>query len=121
MFIYLFHEVKIAENYDKQLVKDIGSITLGEELRENLKMTENAVLSVTGNKALQQDNELLLRSLAVRNPYVDVLNIIQAELLKRLRAADNDGKQLSDAERHVLQDALLITINGVANGMRNSG
>ena len=114
----------IAANYDQQLVSDPASIALGKELRGRLAETTAALLEVSGHSALQEQNELLLNSLEVRNPYVDPLNVIQAELLLRLRSADaGDGSEavLSEQERVVLQDALLITINGIANGMRNSG
>jgi phosphoenolpyruvate carboxylase len=110
-------EVKIAENYDTQLVTDDASKTLGRELRDRLLLTSEAVLAVSGHIELQENNMVLLRSLLVRNPYVDPLNIIQAELLRRLRATEST----SEEEKQVLRDALLITINGVANGMRNSG
>jgi phosphoenolpyruvate carboxylase len=108
----------IAENYDKQLVNDIDSLALGNELRDKLKNTCQAVLNVSGHEILQSNNPVLLKSLAVRNPYVDPLNIIQAELLKRLR--DKDSKDTVE-ERNLMQETLLITINGIANGMRNSG
>ena len=113
-------EEKIAENYDKQLlnVTDLKSIELGHELREKLRLTSNAVLTVSGHEYLQSHNKVLLRSLAVRNPYVDSLNVIQAELLKRLRL---EPQTVNETELKILQDALLITINGIANGMRNSG
>jgi phosphoenolpyruvate carboxylase len=78
-----------------------------------------AVLKVSGNSQLQQENNMLLRSLTVRNPYVDPLNVIQAELLRRLR--QDSAQTLSASDQQKLQDALLITINGIANGMRNSG
>lgn len=118
-------DIHIAENYDTQLVHDTDSLTLGKELREKMKLTIDSVLLVSGNKQLQQKNHVLLRSLTVRNPYIDPLNVIQAELLKRLRALDDDNSGLKseerERERQVMQDALLITINGIANGMRNSG
>ena len=66
----------------------------------------------------RNDNSILMRSLSVRNPYVDPLNIIQAELLKRLRS---DTQYTTEEEKEEIRDALLITINGVAAGMRNSG
>jgi phosphoenolpyruvate carboxylase len=112
-------ELKIAENYDAQLVTEPESVMLGKELRQKMQDTVSAVLEVSGNERLQQNNRVLLRSLSVRNPYVDPLNVIQAELLRRLRL---DGENaLSASEREKLKDALLITINGIANGMRNSG
>jgi phosphoenolpyruvate carboxylase len=111
--------IKIAENYDKQLVSDPESVQLGLELRRKMQETIVAVLKVSGNSQLQQENNMLLRSLTVRNPYVDPLNVIQAELLRRLR--QDSAQTLSASDQQKLQDALLITINGIANGMRNSG
>lgn len=66
---------------------------------------------------MQCKNPTLLRSLQVRNPYVDPLNILQADLLRRLRQSEN----ISQDDLKILKDALLISINGIANGMRNSG
>lgn len=111
-------EPRIAENYDRHLVHDEKSLQLGKELRENLSTTSEAVLKVSGSPYLQASNAMLLRSLLVRNPYIDPLNLIQAEVLKRLR---DEKRPLTDKQRTILQDTLLITINGVANGMRNSG
>ena len=113
-------DLKIAENYDKQLVTDTKSIALGNELRNKMTETIKAVLSVSGNSSLQVNNNYLLRSLTVRNPYIDPLNIIQAELLLRLRSEETVSK-LSKEDIALLKDALLVTINGIANGMRNSG
>lgn len=110
-------EKQIAENYDKQLVTDASSKALGIELRNKLVETADAVLAVSGHSELQENNTTLLRTLQVRNPYVDPLNIIQAELLLRLRSEES----ISDEKKQTLRDALLITINGIANGMRNSG
>jgi phosphoenolpyruvate carboxylase len=107
-------ESDIAANYDKQLVNDEASLALGRELRALLEGTTQSVLAITGHTVLQENNPNLLRSMLVRNPYVDPLNVIQAELLQRIR---KDGNE----EDEVLRDALLITINGIANGMRNSG
>ena len=110
-------EVKIAENYDKQLVTEPESVALGKELRSRFSTTVEAVLMVSQHKHLQATNTILLSSLVVRNPYIDPLNVIQAELLKRLRAGDS----LSDEDQELLMNSLLVTINGIANGMRNSG
>lgn len=111
---------QIAANYDAQLVTDPKSISLGKELREKLSRTSKAVLSVSGNPTLQYSNRLLLNSLAVRNPYIDPLNVIQAELLLRLRDPKVEAT-MTPEEKAMMKDTLLITINGIANGMRNSG
>ena len=61
--------------------------------------------------SLLAENPDLRRMLELRNQYVDPLNLLQAELLRRSRA--NPDPRLSDA--------LLVTINGIAAGMRNTG
>jgi len=58
-----------------------------------------------------ENEPVVLKSVSVRNPYVDPLNILQAELLSRLRVG----------ERGAIEDALLVAINGIAAGMRNTG
>jgi len=55
---------------------------------------------------------------AVRNPYVDALNILQVETLKRVRATDDTG---DEEKKKLLMDALLTTITGISNGMGNTG
>lgn len=103
----------IAKHYDDMLVDEDKAIELGHEIRAIHLATEKAILDITGHARLGDNNAVLKRALRVRNPYVDCLNILQAETLKRIRASDDkDG---------ILKDALLTTITGVANGMGNSG
>ena len=89
---------------------------LGAEVRAMHLATEQAILELTGHEVLGGNNEILQRALSVRNPYVDCLNVLQAETLKRLREFDED-----EEEDKVLRDALMTTIGGIANGMGNSG
>jgi phosphoenolpyruvate carboxylase len=107
-------EPDIAKHYDDMLVDDEKAQELGAEVRAIHLATEQAVLALTGHKTLGANNEILQRALEVRNPYVDCLNILQAETLKRIRKVDS-------GEEGILKDALLTTITGVANGMGNSG
>lgn len=104
-----------------------------------MESAKEAVLAISGHSLLQENNPVLLKSLAARNPYVDCLNILQVELLSRLRAHDNDDNgdggtgakedgvvimnegDMRREDEELLQDALLMTLNGIANGMRNSG
>jgi phosphoenolpyruvate carboxylase len=85
---------------------------LGEALLEGLRTAEAGVLAVSGHAALLEGNAMLRRSIAVRNPYVDPINLLQVELLRRVRAGDETPDTL---------DALLVTLNGIAAGMRNTG
>lgn len=103
----------IAQHYDSVLVQDDKAKELGEEVRRLHKEVEEVVLDLTGHKTLSEDNHILRRQLAVRDPYVDCLNVLQAEALKRIRSTEDEDP--------VLRDALMTTISGVANGMGNTG
>jgi phosphoenolpyruvate carboxylase len=107
-------EPKVAAHYDHTLVSDPLAKELGAEIRDLHLKTEAAVLDLSGHKVLSENNKILLRLLQVRNPYVDVLNCLQAETLKRYRATE-------DKDDMVLQDLVRTTITGVANGMGNTG
>ena len=107
----------IAAHYDRYLVEpDLHD--LGRELRDRLVRAGKAVLAITGHARLLEENHVLRRSIDVRNPYVDPINVIQVELLRRLRAEERAAE---DPDVVQLRRALLVTINGVAAGMRNTG
>ena len=108
-------EPAIAAHYESLLVSDAKAKELGQELRSLHLGTEDAVLSLTKHQELSENNPILRRLLVVRNPYVDCLNALQAETLKRIRGCE-EGQ-----ESKVLKDALMTTITGVANGMGNTG
>ena len=75
-------------------------------------MTDCVLLQLTGHHRLNQNNEMLRHLIDMRNPYIDPANVLQVEILKRLR---------NDPDNQGLRDALLVTINGIASGMRNTG
>ncbi len=102
---------RIAAQYDRVLVP--GELQpLGNELRGRLDKAITTVLAVTGHSDLVSDNPVLRRSIDVRNPYVDPINLVQVELLRRMRAEGHDNR---------LERALMVTMNGVAAGLRNTG
>ena len=105
-------DCRVAEHYDQQLVP-AHLRPLGAKLRTRLADTVAHVLAVTGRQGLLADNQVLRRSIDVRNPYVDPINLVQVELLRRLRRKGTSDERL----RH----AFLITVNGIAAGMRNTG
>ena len=112
-------EPEVAKHYEDVLVSDPLAKELGKEIRGIHLNTEKAILKITKHSKLGENNELLTQVLQVRNPYVDCLNVLQAETLKRLRAVPED--EGSTERKKVLQDALLSTITGIANGMGNTG
>ena len=118
---------QIAAQYDRQLAPpDLQP--LAASLRAKLMQATRALLAITGQDALLTENDTLRRSIEVRNPYVDPINLVQIELLRRLavlREAEDRGEPAT-AEAHectaaVLRKALRVTISGVAAGMRNTG
>ena len=105
-------DIVIAERYSR-LVKD-------EQLRQSIfpsikaewQSSIDALLAITGEKELLDLNPLLKRSVRNRFPYLDPVNHIQIELLRRHRAGETDER---------VQRGIHLTINGVAAGLRNSG
>ncbi|HEX2095519.1 MAG TPA: phosphoenolpyruvate carboxylase [Longimicrobiaceae bacterium] len=79
---------------------------------EEFERTRRAVLRVTGQTRLLEENEVLARSIRLRNPYVDPMSLIQVSLLRRRRAGE-EGEELNYA--------LAATINGISAGLRNTG
>jgi phosphoenolpyruvate carboxylase len=106
-------DARIAAEYDRQLVPPELQ-PLGANLRRRLDATIAAILEVTGRRELLADNGVLRRSINVRNPYVDPINLVQIELLRRLR---RDGEEAGPET----WSAFMITVNGIAAGMRNTG
>ena len=103
-------ETQIAAYYDRLLVPDELK-PVGEDLRERVTTAMNKVLEVTGHKRLLETNRVLRRSIDVRNPYVDPINVVQAEVLRRYRQNPEP----------LLRDAFVVTVNGISAGMRNTG
>jgi phosphoenolpyruvate carboxylase len=102
----------ICEYYEKQLVP-VEYRGLGQELRADMAALETLINSIKRQDILLNDEPLLRQSLSVRKPYVDPLNYLQVELLKRYRS--------SDAISCDLERALKVTMAGIAAGMRNTG
>lgn len=103
-------EAKIAAYYDRLLVPD-DLRDIGGTLHARLAATIDLVKRVTGHERLLETNHSLRRSIDVRNPYVDPINVVQAEILRRLRRSPDDS----------LREAFVVTVNGIAAGMRNTG
>lgn len=104
-------DIPITKLYDEQLVSE-SRRGLGDMLRKELLTTEKYVLVITGREKLLESNKSLKKLIESRLPYLNAMNMLQVEVLKRLRRDEDNNK---------LRDALLITINGIAAGMRNTG
>jgi phosphoenolpyruvate carboxylase len=84
-------------------------------VRAEHERTVRALRRLTGQRELLDHAPWLRRSIRVRNPYIDPMNYVQVALLRRLRARP-DG-----VEEEPLRDAVLLSVNGIAAGLRNTG
>ncbi|WP_433339160.1 phosphoenolpyruvate carboxylase [Spirillospora sp. CA-294931] len=78
--------------------------------------TRSLVLAVTGHERLLENRKVLSRAVELRNPYVDALSHLQLRALTALRAGVTD-----EGERRHLEQLLLLSVNGVAAGLQNTG
>ena len=104
-------EPEIAEYYEKRLVGEELQ-GLGRLLRGKLKQVSELVKMLKKQERLIEDNKTIRQSIDVRNPYIDPLHYLQAELLYRSR---------KDEENAEVNKALMITMAGIASGMQNTG
>ena len=104
-------DIAIASRYAELVEPELRN-AIFPKLRKEWKDTIDALFSITGQKALLEQNPLLARSIRNRFPYIDPLNHIQIELLKRHRAGESSEPVV---------DGIHLTINGIAAGLRNSG
>ncbi|HEX3438535.1 MAG TPA: phosphoenolpyruvate carboxylase [Pseudacidobacterium sp.] len=82
------------------------------KIESEFNRTHAAVLAVTGQRELLERNQVLARSIRLRNPYVDPMSLIQVDLLRRKRG----GEDTEEINR-----AIASTINGISAGLRNTG
>jgi phosphoenolpyruvate carboxylase len=75
------------------------------------------VLSISGHEALLEQEPLTQNAVHLRNPYIDPLNYLQVETLRRLRALPDANSREADA----LREVVFLTINGIAAGLKNTG
>ena len=105
-------DIAIASRYAELVKDETLRNSIFSRLRAEWQDTTDALLAIMGHQTLLEGNPLLARSIRNRFPYLDPLNHMQLELLKRYRAGET-------AEAVVT--GIHLTINGVAAGLRNSG
>jgi len=105
-------DLGIASRYAELVPDEKLREAIFPRLRDELMRTVRALLSICGEGDLLEGSPSLARTIRNRFPYLDPLNHLQVELLRRYRAGDED---------EAIKRAIHLTINGVAAGLRNSG
>jgi len=103
----------IAVLYDERLVEE-NLRPLGQQLRDLLSQAVDSVLRLTGQAQLLGGDPVLRESISVRDAYLDPLHLLQVELLARSR-------RLAEHAESPLEQALLVSVAGIAAGLRNTG
>ena len=104
---------EIAEHYARLAEGETGS-HLHERIAGDFDGARDAILRITGQDQLLGNSPVILKSISLRNPYTDVLNLLQVELIRRHRRTD-------DGDRDFLRQALFLSINGIAAAMQSTG
>mgnify|MGYP003600405030 FL=1 len=107
----------VALYYEAHLTDDADLKVLGKQLRQRLKDAVETLLALKGESQLLSSNEVLDQAMKVRKPYLLPLHLLQAELMKRRR------RYLAEctAEQTPVDHALMVSIAGIAAGLRNTG
>ena len=105
-------DMDLAERYVALVEdQDMGQAIFGR-IREGWQMTTDSLLSITRQTRLLQKNPSLDQSIRLRLPYIEPLNLLQIELLKRHRAGEDDPR---------VREGIQLSINAIATALRNSG
>ncbi len=114
---FLKADMDIAALYSGLVPNKTFAQGIFQTIQTEFELTRKTVLDITGHVELMDSEPDLQRSIHLRNPYIDPLNYIQVELLKRLRGLnDPEGEDLES-----MREAMILTINGIASGLRNTG
>ncbi len=108
-------DLDIARRYSELYDDEVARERIWSAISDELERTVRELQHVRGEEHPLDREPVLQRTIARRNPFIDPLSFVQLELLRRLRAPDADP---DDPE---LVRASLLTINGIAGGLRNTG
>lgn len=109
-----------VEEYEQVLVAEELK-PLGQGLRARVKVLMGKLLELREQTQLLEQVPLTRQAISVRNPYIIPLHQLQAELLARVRACEKGEQCPVDVNPVILERALMVTMAGIAAGLRNTG
>jgi phosphoenolpyruvate carboxylase len=107
-------DMEIARAYVTRLG---GSAELFAQLEKEFELTVNTILAIRGSDHLLDDSVVVQAAIALRNPYVDALSLLQINQLAFKRSLAQNAKE----EREEVESVLATTVSGIAQGLRNTG
>lgn len=110
-------DMNIAEQYASLVREEAIRTRIFGVIKTEFDRTIAAILQITSQKALLESQKVLQRSVQLRDPYIDPLNYIQVEVLRRLRSRADMMASDDEALRSVIE----LTINGISHGLKNTG
>jgi len=109
-------DLNVAEHYVTQLVPE-HLHHFFETIKAEHSLTIKEILALTGESELLENQPILKNTLAVRDNYLLPLQFLQVSLLRKVRALQSQSEDVEP----LLRRTLLLTINGIATGLRNTG
>ena len=110
-------DIQIASHYASLVPDEAIRARIFAQIAGEFDRTKQAILAVTEQHTLLERESVLAKSVQLRNPYIDPLNYIQVEFIRRLRGMESKGSEEAEAIRAVIE----LTINGVSGGLKNTG
>jgi phosphoenolpyruvate carboxylase len=114
-------DMYVAQRYSELTESDDVRKRMWIRIASERDKARQALLDVTGQPELLAATPWFQSSIDSRNPYIDPLNLIQIELMRRRRALQGGGGEVDAAEAEQLRDLLRLTVQGIAAGMRTTG
>jgi phosphoenolpyruvate carboxylase len=109
-------DLLIAKEYGCMIKDSVMAERIFNEINEEYKRTSDLILKISGQQEILDNVPVIQESIRLRNPYVDPLSYLQVQLITELRALREE-----DEDDSVLIREVLLTINGIAAGLRNTG
>lgn len=109
-------DMKIASQYASMIKDDTIRERIFSQVEAEYKLTSELILKITNQNEILDNVPAIQESIRLRNPYVDPLSYLQVQLLQELRSIREEG-----GDDQVLLREVLLTINGIAAGLRNTG